>query len=101
MCFKVLDYFCLWSKCSGTIRAGGIGQMDELIRTISARDAAGAERKLYEYRRSVPGHTSAGVRYMRKIRHLELEGGEVASYIDENTFQLVSTREKLSRIKAG
>ena len=75
--------------------------MDELVRTISARDVSGAERKLYEYRRHVPGETSAGVRYMRKVRHLELESGETANYVDENTFVLASTREKLSRIKSA
>ena len=75
--------------------------MDELVRTISARDASGAARKLYEYRRHVPGETSDGVRYMRKVRHLVLESGEMANYVDENTFLLVSSREKLSRIKSG
>lgn len=74
--------------------------MDELIRTISARDASGADLKLYEYRRSVPGETSAGVRYMRKVRHLVLEDGETASYVDDNTFHLVSTGKKLSRVKS-
>ena len=75
--------------------------MDELVRTIAARDASGAELKLYEYRRQVRGETSAGAPYMRKVRHLVLESGETANYVDENTFVLASTSEKLSRIKSG
>lgn len=64
--------------------------MDKLIRAIAVRDAGGEELVLFEYQRSSARHPG---------RRMALCTGEVAACLGKDTFVLLSTGEKLTRVR--
>ena len=62
-----------------------------MVRSIRVRDARGDELILFEFKRS----------YLRALarRRMMLDSGEVVKQVDEDTYQIVSTGEKLFRVK--
>jgi hypothetical protein len=62
-----------------------------LLRSIPIRDRNGDQLTVYEF------HDG---RFLRKVRRLKLCTGELVVRIDENTFAVSRTGEKLSRITA-
>lgn len=63
-----------------------------IVRTIPVRDANGDELTVYEFQES---------RFLRKVRRLKLDSGELVEVIGENTFVVVVTGEKLVRLGRG
>ena len=68
------------------------------MRTIPVRDSNGDELTLYEYRDRLL-RSALGLRYVRKVRRMVLCTGEPVDYVNESTFVLAHTGEKLRRIK--
>ena len=63
-----------------------------VVRSIPVKDANGDELTVYEI------HDR---RLLRKIRRMKLCTGELVEALDENTFHLPATGEKLVRIREG
>lgn len=61
------------------------------LRSIPVIDGNGDELTVYEFRDG---------RYLRKVRRMKLCTGELVERIDENTFAVSETGERLSRIAA-
>ena len=61
----------------------------QFLRSIPVRDANGDELTIYEFHER---------RFLRKVRRMKLCTGEQVEAVDENTFALVTTGEKLTRV---
>lgn len=71
--------------------------MDNVIRAIRVRDANGDELTLYEYERSASSLVRMALNRASPTR-LALDTGEEAERVDDDTFVIVATGEKLIRI---
>ena len=71
--------------------------MDNVLKAIRVRDANGDELTLYEYERSTPYLVRMALNRVSPTR-LALDTGEEAERVDDDTFVLVRTGEKLARI---
>jgi hypothetical protein len=69
--------------------ANGAGLLSKYVRSIRVEDVSGAQFELHEF--VVPG-------WIWKARQFELDTGERARLVDENTFVLVSTGEHFMRV---
>ena len=72
--------------------------MDDVIRAIPVRDANGDELTLYEYRQFVPHLTMMGLNRAGGMKRLALDTGEEVKRIDDDSFVIVATGERLTRI---
>ena len=61
------------------------------VRSIPVLDAQGVEIAVYEFQDK---------RFLRKVRRMKLDTGELVEPVDENTFAVVGTGEKLTRVTA-
>jgi hypothetical protein len=59
------------------------------MRSIPVKDANGDELTIYEFHER---------RFLRKVRRMKLCTGELVEAVDENTFALVGSGEKLTRL---
>jgi hypothetical protein len=66
-----------------------VGQLRQYVGSIRVEDASGAQFELHEF---------VVRRWIRTARTFELETGEIARRIDDDTFALVSTGEPLVRL---
>jgi len=71
--------------------------LDDVIRAIRVRDANGDELTLYEYRQ-VGSYLTMALNRGAPTR-LELDSGEETARIDDDTFVIVATGERLTRIR--
>ena len=71
--------------------------MDNVIRAIRVMDANGDELTLYEYEQPASYLARLGLNRVPGTR-LALDTGEEAERVDEDTFVIVATGEKLTRI---
>ena len=71
--------------------------MDNVLKAIRVRDANGDELTLYEYERSTSYLVRMALNRVSPTR-LALDTGEEAERVDDGTFVLVRTGEKLARI---
>ena len=71
--------------------------MDDVVQAIRVRDANGDELTLYEYRPAAPYLKMLGINRNAATR-LALDTGEEVARIDDATFAIVATGEKLTRI---
>ena len=69
--------------------------MGKYVRSILVEDASGAQFMLYEYLDNRPMMSP-----FRAGRRFELETGEQAEAVDDNTFELKRTGERLVRVSA-
>ena len=72
--------------------------MGELIEAIPVRDSNGDELIVYEYRDFVPHLTFLGLSRGEGHQRFALDTGEVVVRIDDDTFVIAATGERLSRI---
>ena len=72
--------------------------MEEVVEAILVRDAQGDELTVYEYQEFVPHLTSLGLLRGAGHKRLVLDTGEAVARVDQFTFVIVATGEKLSRI---
>jgi hypothetical protein len=72
--------------------------MEEVVEAILVRDAKGDELTLYEYQQFVPHLTSLGLLRGAGHKRLVLDTGETVSRLDQHTFLIVPTGERLTRI---
>ena len=70
--------------------------MDDVVRAVRVRDANGDELTLYEYRPAGSYLTMALNR--GAPTRFALDTGEEAQRVDEDTFAIVATGERLTRI---
>ena len=68
--------------------------MGSFVRSILVEDADGAQFQLHEYLVSKSFFGLA-----RKVKRFELDTGEQAQCIDEDTFALIATGERLRRVR--
>jgi hypothetical protein len=61
------------------------------VRSIRVLDANGYEFILHEF------HDR---RFLRKVRRMKLDTGELVDHVDDDTFVIVGTGERLTRITA-
>jgi hypothetical protein len=71
--------------------------LDDVIRAIRVRDANGDELTLYEYQQSASYLVMMGLNRVPATR-LALDTGEEAERVDDDTFTILATGEKLTRI---
>jgi len=71
--------------------------LDNVIRAIRVRDANGDELTLYEYGRSTSSLVRMALNRVNPTR-LALDTGEEAERVDDDTFVLVASGERLIRI---
>jgi hypothetical protein len=74
----------------------GAKQLDDVIRAIRVRDANGDELTLYEYRQAGSYLTMALNR--GAPTRMALDTGEEAKQINEDSFVIVATGERLTRV---
>ena len=67
----------------------GAALLNKYVRSIRVEDASGAQFELHEF--VVP-------RWIWKARRFELDTGEAACPVDDNTFELVNTGERFTRV---
>ena len=72
--------------------------MDDVIRAIRVVDANGDELSLYEYREAASYRKMLGLKRNEATR-LALDTGEGVEQVDDDTFVIVATGEKLVRIR--
>jgi hypothetical protein len=72
--------------------------LDNVIRAIPVRDAHGDELTLYEYQIFVPHLTTMGLKRGAATTRLALDTGEEVRRVDDDTFVIVATGERLTRI---
>lgn len=72
--------------------------MEEVIDAIPVRDAKGDELTVYEYRNFVPYLTSLGLLRGAGQKRLMLDTGEAVTRVNNDTFVISATGERLSRI---
>ena len=68
--------------------------MGNYVRSILVEDASGAQFMVYEFAERGPVMS-----LFREVTRFELETGEVAIWIDEDTFAVRSTGERLVRVR--
>ena len=68
-----------------------------MVKAIRVRDANGDELTLYEYRQGASYFKVLGLNRNNGTR-LALDTGEEVTRIDDHTFAIVATGEKLTRI---
>jgi hypothetical protein len=88
------------AKPRHTVRAEspwGANQLDDVIRAIRVRDANGDELTLYEYRQAASARTILGLNRNGATR-LALDTGEPAERVNDETFVIVASGERLARI---
>jgi hypothetical protein len=73
--------------------------MEDVIQAIVVRDANGDELTLYEYRSFVPHLTALGIRREPGGNRLALDSGEPVKRLDDNTFAIIATGERLAKIR--
>jgi hypothetical protein len=78
-------------------RLGGRNQLDDVIRVIRVRDANGDELTLYEFQQPASYLVMMGLNRLPATR-LALDTGEEAQRLDDDTFTIVATGERLTRI---
>lgn len=61
------------------------------VRSIRVMDANGDEFILHEFQDR---------RFLRKVRRMKLDTGELVGHVDNDTFVIVGTGERLTRITA-
>jgi hypothetical protein len=71
--------------------------LDDVVRAIRVRDANGDELTLYEYRQGPAGFKILGLNRTGATR-LALDTGEEVKRLDDDSFAIVATGEKLTRI---
>jgi hypothetical protein len=71
--------------------------LDDVLRAIRVRDANEDELTLYEYQPATLHLKVLGLKRNGTTR-LALDTGEEAERIDENTFVIIATGERLTRI---
>jgi hypothetical protein len=71
--------------------------LDNVIRAIRVRDANGDELTLYEYDQEASYLITMGLSRASATR-LALDTGEEATRIDDDTFELVTSGEHLTRV---
>lgn len=71
--------------------------MDDVIRAFRVRDANGDELTLYEYGQAPSYFKMLGLNRNDATR-LALDTGEEVTRIDDDTFAIVATGERLARI---
>jgi hypothetical protein len=72
--------------------------MEEVIEAIPVRNAMGDELLVYECQDFVPHLTSLGLRREPGHKRLVLATGEKVTRVDDVTFVIAATGERLSRI---
>ena len=72
--------------------------MEDVSKTIPVRDANGDELTLYEYQSFVPHLTTLGLSRGPGSKRLALDSGEQVKRIDDSTFMVVATGERLRQI---
>ena len=75
----------------------GAQVLDNVIRAIRVRDANGDELTLYEYEQPTSYLVMMGLN-RGPAKRLALDTGEAAERVDEDTFVIVATGERLMRI---
>jgi hypothetical protein len=73
--------------------------LDNVIRAIRVRDAHGDALMLYEYQQAGPYLEVMGSSRDGGTTRLALDTGEEATRVDDDTFVLVATGERLTRIR--
>ena len=71
--------------------------MDDVIRAIRVLDANGDELTLYEYR-ATPSHRKILGLSRNGTTRLALDTGEAAERVNDDTFVIVASGERLTRI---
>lgn len=84
-----LQVVCFRAHSVRRIARGGVGLLRKYLRSIRVEDASGAQFELHEL-------VDRG--WIRTRRIFELDTGERALRVDDNTFALVSTGERFVRI---
>ena len=73
--------------------------MDNVIRAILVRDSHGDELTLYEYGARVPYLARLGLGRGGGTTRLALDTGETVERVDDDSFVIVATGERLVRVR--